>query len=217
MRIICLSNSFKRGGRCLAGTLIDEDLNIPLRNNRPIWVRPVCDTPHEEVPTNLTSDFKYYDVIEFTPVQDWARQDYQCENFRIQNDKLNYVQRVDLTNCMDDLCDNNIYDNIFENRNKAISQIEIDNLNYSLMMIKVTTFEVNNVKSPYRQNHQTRLIFKYNNDNYDLPITDPVFKYNYQYDQNILDSIDKIYLVLSLGVEFRGYYYKLVATILYLD
>lgn len=215
MKIICLSNSFKEGGRCLAGIQISDDLKIYRQNNRAKWIRPVCATAHEEVPNHLARNFEYYDILEFTPDPIFERNDYQSENLRIQNNNISFVQKVRAKKSLTDLCDNNTLNDIFGNRGKSVSQFEIDTLNHSLMMVKITTFEVLLVQNEFRQHPQKRLAFKYNNTNYNLPITDPVFLHKYEHNQNILTNVLEIFVVLSLGVEFNSSYYKLVATILY--
>ncbi len=214
MRIVCFSNSFKEGGRCLAGIQIDENLHIVKQNNRPKWIRPVCNTPHEEVPVHLVNNINYYDVIEFINDPNYERTDYQSENALIQGNSIHIIQRVSVNN-MNALCDNDNYSLIFGNRGKAVHPDAIERLNYSLMMISVETFEV--VERNYQDQiyPQIRLAFQYNGNNYNLPITDPVFLHQYQLKPNLLENIAQIYLVLSLGIEFEGWYSKLIATILY--
>ena len=48
MKIVCLANSFRTGGRCLGGVELDQNNNPVFQNNRPKWVRPVCNTENEE-------------------------------------------------------------------------------------------------------------------------------------------------------------------------
>lgn len=216
VKIICLSNSFKEGGRCLAGIQISDDLKIYRQSSRAKWIRPVCATAHEEVPTHLARNFEYYDILEFTPVPNWKRNDYQSENLRIKNNNISFVQKVRAKNkTLTGLCDNNVFNDIFGNRGKSVSQIEINTLNHSLMMVKLSTFEVLIVQNEFRQHPQKRLAFRYNNTKYNLPITDSVFLHQYEHNQNILANVPEIFVVLSLGVEFNSNYYKLVATILF--
>lgn len=214
MRIVCFSNSFKEGGRCLAGIEIDENLHIIKQYNRPKWIRPVCNTPHEEVPNHLANNINYYDVIEFTSDPNYRRTDYQSENALIQGDSIQNVQRVSVNN-MNALCDNDRFDLIFGNRGKAVHTDDIKSLNHSLMMIRVTTYEL--IERSYADNPfpQTRLVFQFHSHNYDLPITDPVFLHQYKLNTDLLENVNEIYLVLSLAVEHNGWYSKLVATILY--
>jgi hypothetical protein len=215
MRIVCLSNSYKEGGRCLAGVKINDNNQLLIRNNRAVWIRPVCNTPHEEVPNQLAVNINYYDVIQFDNDPNYTRDDYQSENVLIQNNHINVIQRVNMANIMDRLCDNDNFNLIFGNRGKAVHPEIIETLNHSLMMIKVSNFEI--IDRTYEgQNYpQIRISFNYNTNNYDLPITDPVFLHQYQLNNNLLDNTENLYLILSLGVLHEGWYSKLVATILY--
>jgi hypothetical protein len=56
--------------------------------------------------------------------------------------------------------------------------------------------------------------FEYNWNEYDLPITDLDFIEKYNKDKNILNNAKNIYLTISLGVVYEGWYYKLVAGVI---
>jgi len=43
-RLVCLSNSNKLGGRCLAGIELDNQNNPVIIYGRPKWIRPICNT-----------------------------------------------------------------------------------------------------------------------------------------------------------------------------
>jgi hypothetical protein len=213
IKILCLSNSFKEGGRCLAGLQIGNENKIRKKNNRPVWVRPVCDTRHEQVPNQLAQNIKYFDVIQFDSSSDWGRDDYQSENLQIKNNRIRVIGRKKLERLLDALTDNYTFNNIFGNTGNSLTPEEIDNIQHSLMMIKLESFEV------IKNGRQFRLAFSFKNNNYNLPITDPIFLHSCSHDQGILDNVNKVYIVLSLGVPFNNghniRYYKLVATILY--
>lgn len=54
-RFVCLANSYKEGGMCLAGFELDVNNNPILINNHPKWLRPICKTNHGEIPKHLVS------------------------------------------------------------------------------------------------------------------------------------------------------------------
>ncbi len=61
---VCLANSFKEGGRCIAGIEINGN-NCILINNKPKWIRPISQsTEHGQVPTYLVSHIKLLDIVE---------------------------------------------------------------------------------------------------------------------------------------------------------
>ena len=80
--------------------------------------------------------------------------------------------------------------NIFGNNGNAVTPQEIESINYSLMMLKVSSFEL------VPNNKQFRLRFQFKNNNYDLPITDPKFLHACRHDQGILDNINTIYFLI---------------------
>ena len=84
-------------------------------------------------------------------------------------------------------------------------------------MIKPKEFEV--VERRYDDNEypQQRLLFKFNEINYDLPITDPVFLRKFQADPSFVQDIEQIYVSMSVGVIHNDWYNKLVAGIISAD
>jgi len=60
----------------------------------------------------------------------------------------------------------------------------------------------------------TRVKFAYHGNRYDLPVTDPVFLKNYQANPEFVKGYTQMEMTLSLGVEYKGWYYKLIACII---
>lgn len=103
---------------------------------------------------------------------------YQSENAYFRENSLRVIGNYD-SDELDRLCDNRNL--IFGNRGKAVSEEAIGNTTFSLMFIKLTTFEV--IEKTYEDNpnkSQIRLVFSFNGNQYDLPVTDPVFLHRYQ-------------------------------------
>ena len=198
MRIICLANSFKEGGRCLAGIQLDQN-NVPiLENNRPKWIRPICNTEHGQVPNHLCQHIAIRDIVEFDNAA-VNGDGYQSENTTFNENSLNVVGAYHGN--LDHLCDNDHKTIIFGNRGAAVSQDTIDRANYSLMLIRLEEFEISERKYEDREYSQVRIVFRYNGNRYDLPITDPTFLHRYGNNAEILEGVDNILLSLSLGVE----------------
>src|SRR5689334_3056499 len=79
-RFVCLANSHKEGGRCLAGIELDSGGNHFFENGRRKWIRPICThTPHGEIPTSLVSGLKLLDIVEIE-VTGRPEKTYQSEN-----------------------------------------------------------------------------------------------------------------------------------------
>lgn len=213
MKIVCLSNSFREGGRCLGGVELDQDDNPVSHRNRPKWIRPVCNTEHHEVPTHLVSHINLLDIIEFD-FNENVGSNHQTESVSFGKNSIKKIGRYEKSK-LNLICENNTLQNIFGNRGKAIPEEAISYLTYSLLMICVEEFEVNKKTYEEKKYPQIRLAFRFKNILYDLPITDPFFLHQYQSNNNILDNFDKLYLSLSLAAPYKEWYYKLVAGILF--
>lgn len=211
-KFICLANSIKEGGRCMAGIELDGNNNPIFVNNRPKWVRPVCNTPHGEVPNSLAEPFNILDIIELE-VTGYRANGYQSENIDFNENSMRLSGNFNIDNLVP-LCDNRSL--IFANRGKAVSIEQITQLDHSLVLISVTEFEVERKIYPDKPGKpQLRLVFKYNDNEYDLPITDSSFRVGFDRNPDLLHGINQVYLCLSLGIEWENWYYKLVAGIIY--
>ena len=200
-KFICLANSFKEGGRCLAGIELDTNNNAVIVNGRPKWIRPVCNTPHGEVPNHIAEPFQILNIIELN-VTGTQPQGYQSENVTFNENSIRTAGNFNL-NQLANLCDDRNF--IFGNRGKAVSQDTIGNLNHSLSLVSVSEFEITQRTYDDRPDRpQTRLVFTYHENRYDFPVTDPVFLYRYQTNPDVLENINQIYLSLSLGVEWQN-------------
>lgn len=116
-------------------------------------------------------------------------------------------------NSLDKLCQHPPV--LFGNRGKAVSKERIPTLNYSLLFIKTSHFEiVEKVYDDHKDRHKYRLLFTYNAVPYDLPITDPEFIHHYELNPDYLEGYTEVYLSLSLGVAWNDWYYKQAAAVI---
>ena len=212
IRFVCLANSFKEGGRCLAGIELDNSNNPKFENGRPKWVRPICNTIHGEVHTYLVAHVHLLDIVEINVTGYPLEKTHQTENVLFREVSMNVLGRFKAHDLYE-LCDNR--NMIFGNTGKAVSEDDIVALSYSLLLISVDRFEV--VEKMYAQKAERmklRLLFTYKGTEYDLPITDPIFINNYQRDPVFTQGIANAYLCLSLAIPFNDWYYKLVPGII---
>jgi len=211
-RLICLANSFKEGGRCIAGIELDSN-NIPVFvNSIPKWIRPVCNTEHGEIPNNIAQPFKILDIIELD-VTGLKPESYQSENVTFNETSIKTVGTFE-RNKLVNLCDGRSL--IFRNKGKAVSLDAIGTLNHSLMLASVNQFEVTQkIYEDKPGKSQIRLVFTYNDNRYDFPVTDPVFLHRHQGNPDFLVGAAQVYLCLSLGIAWEGWHYKLIAGIIF--
>jgi hypothetical protein len=215
MKIVCLANSFRRGGRCLGGIELDQNNNPVIQNGRSKWVRPVCNTEHEEVPTHLVSHISLLDIVEFQDLQA-SGHGHQSENVLFNTNFIKKNGCIPISR-LDNLTDNNRYSIVFGNRGAAVPEHKVDDLKYSLILLGLTDFETNERIFENRQYPQIKLSFRHNGNLYNFPITDPNFLHRYGLNKNILQRKQKIYVTFSLAAPHEEWSYKLVTGIMFDD
>lgn len=214
-RFVCLANSYKKGGRCLAGVALDNNNNPAIESGHPKWIRPVCDTPHGEIPHKSVLYLSILDIIEIDVTGCPEQKRYQSENVLFRENSINVIGRFD-SGKLNLLCDNRNL--IFESRGKAVSEETIGKLAYSLKLIKVHQFEVTEKPHNDKPNkQQIRLLFSYHENQYDFPVTDPVFLYQYQSNPDFMKQFNKAFLTVSLGIAWQNWHYKLVAGVILMN
>ena len=212
---ICLANSYKHGGRCLAGIEIvfnDDGKQYIVRHDdgRPIWIRPVSNELDGSIPTAIAERIKLFSVVRMTDavpcpekahVEDTKYSTLECQQgYFMPNDEL-------LKLCVDSK-----HQNVFYFRGKAIPAKMVDRLDYSLMLIKPE--EAQAYIDENREKSKYRMRFTYYGSHYDFPITDPVFLEVFKKNPEHYSNLQNVYLTLSLGLEFEGFHFKLVAAVI---
>jgi hypothetical protein len=212
-RFVCLANSFKEGGKCLAGIELDANDNPVIVNGRPKWIRPVCHTKHGEVPNHIAAPFQILDIVELDVTE--PRPDHhQSENVLFNEDSIHSIGGFSRGK-LRALCENPNY--IFSTPHPSLTEEAIKDLAYSLLLIKPDKFEV--VQKMYEDSFEKpkqRLVFHFNGFDYNFSITDPVFLRNHQRSAHFIKRLREVALCLSVGIRFSktGRHYKLVAGVI---
>lgn len=211
-RFVCLGNSYKEGGRCLAGIVLDESNNPILEFGKPQWIRPTCNTAHGEIPNSIAHPYQLLDILEINDARP-SPHHYQSENVHFNEKSISKVGTFE-KNRLNSLCEDKRY--IFKTRYPSLSEDVIHELTYSLMLVKPKQFEVIEKVYEDRATPQQRMVFSYNGFNYDFSITDPVFLRHYQVNPDFVEDIQDVLLSLSVSVKFppTNRYYKLVAGVI---
>lgn len=205
---ICLANSRKYNERCIAGIELKNDKNSTYKvvrdKGQPVWIRPVSKRDHGEVSENQVSNIKICDIVEIEITEPCPR-GFQSENVHYSN--LKKLGSLGFNNSNLSLLIDRTHSKLFGNKGKAVSKEVIHEVDYSLLLIKPDSFEIK------KEQHgiQLRGIFRYKGFKYDLPITDLSFLDKYP---NIQINPLNLYLTISLGCEFHGWHYKLIAGII---
>ncbi|KAF0132966.1 MAG: hypothetical protein FD145_1501 [Candidatus Saganbacteria bacterium] len=217
--IICLANSIKLGGRCVAGKEIDNHS----------WIRPVSELHSGELSEDQIKyvngeDPKLLEIIKI-PFKSKSPKCYQPENLIVGDGKWQKTGRFREED-LDKICENPLV--LWDNNHPDNGKISLGYLKShppasSLLLIKVDLLKI--VRSNYEEEKKYRAVFNYNGEDYDLPVTDP--KIRKEYENNIpgdyLLGGKKFYVCVSLGAPFKkipnssedACCYKLVAAIIY--
>ena len=212
---ICLANSYKRGGRCIAGVeIVTNNSGVwkPVRNDdgRPRWIRPIAKTTYGEIPNFVSEGIELLSVVKLTNVVPCPEQAHVENVYYSQMKQCEYNVLLE-PSILNQLIDSK-HQSIFHNRGRAVSAEMLMGINYSLMLIhpdKASAYRDEN-----REKSKNRMKFTYYGVEYDFPITDPSFLEEFKREPERYDKIPDVYLALSLGLEFEGWHHKLVAGVI---
>ncbi|HEC85993.1 MAG: hypothetical protein DRR08_27110 [Candidatus Parabeggiatoa sp. nov. 2] len=232
--IVCLANSRKEGGRCVAGK---EIVNNQISQN---WIRPVSRSQMGELsakntilhngklPKWLSSLImlfktrkpqpKMLDIIS-VPVIQHKPHAYQSENYLI-DDKQRWIKQQTLpATQLPQLCDSvpSLWINGYHSSNGVNDRIPLEiatkSINTSLLLIKPENLSILVKKELNRT--KIRAEFDFNRQQYRLIVTEPKVESIYRFKAGGKYPItEEVYLCISLGEPFEGYSYKLVAAVI---
>ena len=218
-RMVCLANSRKPGGRCIAG--------VELIGNKPAgWLRPVSAREHQAVSED---EMRYrdrslprlLDIINI-PLLEARPEHYQQENWLLNPGRR--WQKVDtfpwnglrrIAKASGTLWRNGHHTH--NGRNDRIPLSEANREDHSLGLIYVDhmilkVFAPNIDFGDEKRRVQAR--FHFSGADYKLWITDPCIERSYLMKADDEYPFGACYLTISLGEPFEGYCYKLVAAVL---
>ena len=219
-RIVCLANSRKLSGRCIAGREWAEGLGASS------WVRPVSARENQEVPEydrqyEDGSDPKVLDIID-VPVLEPQPKDYQTENWLLDPDyyweKAGTFSRHDLPELVDPVAPLWIDgQSTHHGLNDRILLESTDSVSGSLRLIHVDGLDLDVFKPGEAFGNSKRRVqgkFTYTGTGYRLWVTDPTYERAYLAKLDGTYEIGECYLTISLGEPFKGSCYKLIAAII---
>ena len=211
--ILCLANSYKHGGRCIAGievSLQEGQLSINKSSyGIPIWIRPVSHSAAGEVPLSDATGIKVLSIVKIVNAC------YVGSGSHSEDYYYTKLQLLDTLNPSDEFLKkytDTWHNCIFGNRGRALTPDAFQNGDYSLMLIRT---EGSEIYLDTRYTPKPRIKFNYNGNEYDFPITDPEYLNRLRLDDSLYKSgYGVLYIVASLGVIHDGWHSKLAATII---
>lgn len=215
--LLCLANSHKYNERCIAGVELNKkennDFSFVFTGSNVKWIRPISSCEHGELSSAQASRIKLLDIIEVDTIKD-CPSGYQSENVLINEESLKIL--LSISPNIEDL--NKIrtknIERIFLNKGKAVIKDEIQKINSSLIFIKPTQNNFIKVRSKKAED-QLRADFLFKSINYNLPVTDVHFLKEHKNNPDKFQKITSLYFTISLGLEFEGWHFKLIAGVIY--
>ena len=219
-RIVCLANSRKLSGRCIAGK---EIMGRHVRG----WIRPVSDRPSEEVSEHERqyedgSDPRVMDIVDI-PLLGHRPTGFQQENWLLDPNRywvnvgpIAWDDLERLVDPMEPLWHNNDHTQAGLNDRipTAIAQTVGDSLRF--LHVKKLTLSVFAPGARFG-NPKRRVQGRFGHDrvNYHLWVTDPRYERKYLRQPNGDYEIGECFLTISIGEQpYRGGHYKLIAAII---
>ena len=217
-RILCLANSYKTGGRCIAGREV-------IQNSFADWIRPVSHRPHHEINClemcygngGSASVLDYMDITFQSP----QPYDFQTENHLIDAVRWSHAGTAnwaDLQNAVDTIS-GPLWRNgesTYHGRNDKIQENLANQIQSSLMLIRPENANIRVEDEPQYKGGYKRAVrahFEYSGFNYIIKITDPIALAKYKPLDEGRYPLDDALFCLSLGETYEGYAFKLVAAI----
>lgn len=213
-RIVCLANSRKIGGRCVAGKRMGDHS----------WFRPISDRQGHEIsefdrryPDGKTAQL--LDVIEI-PCVEKRPHGHQSENVLIDNrfywKKKGRASWQDILALVDQ--DADLWANGFSaryNRNNRVPEALIDKGGGSLRLIELDEI-VLHAGPKATDSGKMKLVasFEYGGHEYKLDVTDPEYERACQEKGTGEYHLKSVVACISLAEPYNGYAYKLVASII---
>lgn len=219
-RILCLANSRKHLGRCIAGKQI-------LSDGYGSWIRPVSARPTGEISEEERSfyngrDPRVFDIID-VPILAAAPHLYQTENHIIDPtqywEKAGQVSWDDLANLVDNPSTLWINGNSsYHGQNDRVSLSLASQLTDSLKLIRPHSLSalVQTEGAEFgNSRRRVRARFMYNGVQYTLAVTDPIASRALLAMKDGAYPVENAYLCVSLGeAHTDGNCYKLAATLI---
>ena len=218
-RIVCLANSRKLNGRCIAGKELVE--------GRPAqWIRPVSNRDHQEVSEYERqyedgTDPENLDIIDI-PLLGAHPQGYQQENWLLDSGR--YWSKVgrfqfDKLSELADRADGLWIDgeHSYNGLNDRVPMHIAAGLTTSLKIIGVDVLTLSVFSSCDAFGNSKRRVqaqFRFAKKIYHLWVTDSRYERRYLQQPDGQHYIYRCCLTISLGEAFNGYAYKLVAAII---
>lgn len=211
---ICLANSLKRRGRCIAGIAVTIDNGrwfiVRKEDGSPKWVRPIDATTDfgeiligEAQAIPLLSVVKLVDIV---PIPDQAHQE------DVHYQQMVVVGRVEPSiDVLNQFLDQT-HSVIFYGTDRSISTETYSHADHSLMFVHADKAEI--VAEVKEDKTRYRMLLTWNSVMYDLSVTDPDCIAALNEQRMSVGVLQDVYVTLSLGLIYEERHHKLIASVI---
>jgi len=211
---ICLANSYKYGGRCLAGielTASNTGYNIQRdKQGNPCWIRPVMPEGTGEIPLEQVEDIHLMDVVE---LEDVASLPHYAHSEDVTFSAIRKVRSYPLAASFLAKLQDRRDGDILNTPARILTREEYQRGSYSLALIQPEETEIYCYETTPHPKYRVRLL--YHGTEYHFSLTDPdtLHWLEEQHLQSVTKHRGEFYLTISLSKEYNNAYYKLVAAV----
>jgi hypothetical protein len=217
-KIVCLANSRKMLGRCVAGKEISGESQFGA------WVRPVSNRPTQEVSVDERryengDDPKLLDIISI-PMRGHVPHAHQTENYLIDAGhywvKEGTLGWDDVDDAIDPFAGTLWIDgqHSYNGENDRITEAQALDLGSSLILVETEDLVIGVAPEGLNPKRKVRGRFSLGGKRYVLVITDPLVEHEYLAKPDADHAVGVARLCISIGEPFQGYCYKLIAGIM---
>jgi hypothetical protein len=217
-RIVCLANSRKESGRCIAGKVIDGSAYGQ-------WIRPVSETgwglsKHERLYPDNTEP-RVLDLIDIN-LKRAVPDAHQTENWSVNSSTrwssaglMKWTELFRLEDHPTTLWHNG--SSTYHGLNDRVSLADCRELHCSLYLLHLYRMKLRVLTPGLAYGEPARRVqgaFRYRGINYRMWVTDPTVEQFNSSRPDGLYGIGECFVTISLGEPFLGYCYKLLAAVI---
>lgn len=210
---ICLANSLKRRGRCIAGIEVTIDNGrwtvVRKADGTPRWIRPIDRTT--EFGEILIDEARTVPLLSIVTLEDVVPIPQQAHQEDVLYSRMKVVGRASDSAAILHLFEDCLHRVIFYGTDRAIDVPTYNAADHSLMFIHAEAADI--VVDVRDDKTRYRMQLTFNNVTYDLSVTDPDYIEALNTGRASVGIQSDIYVTLSLGLVYEERHHKLIAAV----
>ena len=212
---VCLANSLKRGGRCIAGVevTIDDSRNwavVRKDDGSPKWIRPIDETT--EFGEIRIGEAQFIPLLSVVRLKSIIPIPNQSHTEDVHYTMMQVVGKVKASNEVLQQFVDNIHQVVFYGTDRAIDISTYAAGDHSLMFVRADEAEI--VVDVREDKTRYRMLMEYHGVTYDLSVTDPYYIELLNEKRVNIGKQPDVYVTLSLGLVYEERHHKLIAAVI---